>query len=339
MPAIRAAEVAAAGAALKIVERELPVPGPGEVRVAVEACGICHSDAVLANGWLPGTSFPAVPGHEVAGRIDAVGDLVEGWRVGQRVGVGWFGGACGRCTRCRAGDSVDCARLKIPGVAYPGGYADAMVVPADALAAIPDELSAVDAAPLMCAGVTTYNALRNSVARPGDLVAIQGLGGLGHLGVQYAARMGFETVAIARGQEKEPYARELGARHYIDSTAQDVAKALTELGGARVVLATATDPASMSVTVDGLSARGQLVLVGASFDSLHVSPLQLIMGSKSVVGHASGTSRDSEQALAFAALSGVRPRVETYGLEQAAEGYDRMLSGAARFRVVLTTGN
>jgi alcohol dehydrogenase len=339
MAGVRVAEVAAAGEPLKVVERDLPVPGPGEVRITVEACGICHSDAVLANGWLAGASFPLVPGHEVAGRIDALGAGVEGWQVGQRVGVGWFGGSCGRCARCRAGDFITCATLKIPGVAYPGGFADAMVVPADALAAIPDALTAVEAAPLMCAGVTTFNALRNSVARPGDLVAVLGLGGLGHLGVQYAAKFGFDTVAIARGQEKAELARELGARHYIDSTAQDVAQSLADLGGAQVVLATVTDSAAMSAAVDGLAPRGQLILAGASAESLRVNPLQLIMASRTVVGHASGTSRDSEEALAFSALTGIRARVETVALEQATEGYDRMLSGAARFRVVLTTGN
>jgi D-arabinose 1-dehydrogenase-like Zn-dependent alcohol dehydrogenase len=339
MPGIRAAEVAAAGETLKIVERDLPEPGHGEVRITVEACGICHSDAVLANGWLPGASFPLVPGHEVAGRIDALGPYVTGWQVGQRVGVGWFGGSCGRCPTCRAGYVINCPRLKVPGAAYPGGYADALVVPVDALAAIPDGLSAAEAAPLMCAGVSTYNALRNSNARAGDLVAIQGLGGLGHLGVQYAAKFGFETVAIARGADKEPFARELGAHHYIDSNAQDVAAALTDLGGAQAILTTVTDPAAMSTAIDGLRPRGQFILAGASAESLTVSPLQLIMKSRSVVGHASGSSRDSEEALAFSALSGVRARIEEYPLEQAAEGYDRMLSGAARFRVVLTTGN
>jgi D-arabinose 1-dehydrogenase-like Zn-dependent alcohol dehydrogenase len=338
MPGIRAAEVAAAGEVMKIVEQDLPEPGHGEVRVTVEACGICHSDAVLANGWLPGASFPLVPGHEVAGRIDALGEHVTGWRIGQRVGVGWFGGSCGRCPACRAGYVINCPSLKVPGAAYPGGYADALVVPVDALAAIPDGLSAAEAAPLMCAGVSTYNALRNSNARPGDLVAIQGLGGLGHLGVQYAAKMGFETVAIARGADKEPLARELGAHHYIDSTAQDVARALSDLGDAQVVLTTITDPAAMSTAIDGLRPRGQFILAGASGDSLTVSPLQLIMKSRSVVGHASGSSRDSEEALAFSVLAGVRARIEEYPLEQAAEGYDRMLSGAARFRVVLTTG-
>jgi alcohol dehydrogenase len=335
---IRVAEVASAGGPLEIVKREVPEPGPGEVRVAVEACGICHSDAVLVNGWLAGATFPLVPGHEIAGRVDALGEGVAGWQVGQRVGVGWFGGACGTCAPCRAGDAIDCPNLKVPGAAYPGGFADAVVVPADALAAIPDDIPAVQAAPLMCAGVTTYNALRNSVARPGDLVAVVGLGGLGHLGVQYAAKMGFETVAIARGAEKEEPARELGARHYVDSTAQDVGEALLALGGAKVVLATATDAKAIAAGVNGLGARGQLIVAGASVDPMDINPMQLIFGSKSVVGHASGTSRDSEQALAFTAMTGVRPWVEALPLERAAEAYDRMLSGAARFRMVLTTG-
>ncbi len=339
MSVMRIVRVSEPGGKLDVAEVDRPEPGAGEVRVTVEACGICHSDAVLAAGMLPGTAFPVVPGHEVAGRIDAVGDGVPGWRVGDRVGVGWFGGACGVCAPCREGDAIDCVRLRIPGVAYPGGYADAMVVPADALAAIPDELTAVEAAPLMCAGVTTFHALSASDARPGDLVAILGLGGLGHLGVQYAARLGFETVAIARGAEKEKLARELGAHHYLDSTATDVTDALTGLGGARVVLSTVIDADAMSATIGGLGHRGQLILAGASGDSLTVSPLALIFGSKRVVGHASGTSRDSERALRFSALSGVRAMVEPVPLADAAAAYERMLSGAARFRMVLTTGN
>jgi alcohol dehydrogenase len=335
---IRVAEVATAGGPFEIEKRELPAPGPGQVRVTVQACGMCHTDAVLVNGYLPGASFPLVPGHEIAGRIDALGEDVAGWQVGQRVGVGWFGGSCRHCQVCRAGNFIDCPNLKVPGVAYPGGYADAVVVPADALAAIPDELSAEEAAPLMCAGVTTYNALRNSVARPGDLVAILGLGGLGHLGVQYAAKFGFDTVAIARGAEKEGPARELGARHYIDSTSQDVAQALRELGGAKVILATATVSEAMAAAVDGLGTRGQLVIAGAPADPMQISPLQLIFGSRSVVGHASGTALDSEEALKFSAITGVRAQVETVPLEQVSAGYERMLSGNARFRMVLTTG-
>lgn len=338
MSTMRVAEVSEAGGGFHIVDRELPEPGPGQVRVAVEACGICHSDAVLTRGWLPGTTFPVVAGHEVAGRVDAVGEGVTAWQPGRRVGVGWFGGSCGTCPRCRAGDFITCPRMQIPGVAYPGGYADAMVVPADALVAIPDELTAVEAAPLMCAGVSTYNALRCSVARPGDTVAVLGLGGLGHLGVQYAARMGFRTVAVARGAHKADLATELGAHHYIDSTTEDVAQRLTDLGGARVVLATVTAADAMSAAAGGLGARGQLVVVGASTEPLTITPLQLIFGSRSVVGHASGTSRDSEDTLAFSVLTGVRARTESVPLEQVSAGFQRMLSGEVRFRAVLTTG-
>jgi alcohol dehydrogenase len=338
MTTMRVAQVTKPGGKFEIVERELPEPDAGQVRVTVEACGICHSDEVVVNGWLPGTTFPVVSGHEIAGRIDALGDGVSGWRVGQRVGVGWFGGSCGHCPRCRGGDFITCPQLRIPGVAYQGGFADAVVVPADALAAVPARLSAVEAAPLMCAGVTTYNALRHSVARSGDTVAVLGLGGLGHLAVQYATRLGFRTVAIARGRHKEEFARQLGAHEYIDSTTQDVAQALNDLGGARVVLATVTAADAMSAAVDGLSARGQLVLAGASNDALRISPLQLIFGSKSVVGHASGTSRDSEEALEFSVLTGVRAMTETIALPELNSGFDRMLSGDIRFRAVVTTG-
>jgi alcohol dehydrogenase len=339
MASMRSAVVNAPGAPFRIVEQELPEPGPGEVRVIVEACGICHSDAVLVGGFLPGASFPLVPGHEVAGRVDALGPGVLGWAPGDRVGVGWFGGCCERCLSCRAGDFINCAELKIPGAAYPGGFADALVVPANALARIPGTMSAVDAAPLMCAGATTFNALRHSVAGPGDLVAVLGIGGVGHMGVQYAAKMGFETVAIARGEAKEKPARELGAHHYIDSTAGDVAAGLRRLGGAKVVLATVTDSAAMSACVDGLAPRGQLVVVGASTESLQVNPLQLIFGSHSVVGHASGTAAESEQTLAFSALAGIRPQVETAPLTEVGAAYQRMMDGEARFRMVLTTGN
>jgi alcohol dehydrogenase len=337
MTSIRAAQVSGPGAAFDLVKIELPDPGPGQVRVAVEASGICHSDAVLVGGYLPGTTFPLVAGHEVAGRVDAVGDGVTAWTVGDRVGVGWFGGCCEQCVSCREGDFINCAELKIPGLAYQGGFAEAMVVPANALARIPDEISAVEAAPLMCAGATTYNALRASNARPGDLVAVVGLGGVGHMGVQLAARLGFDTVAIARGPEKEELARRLGARHYIDSAAQDVAAELRNLGGARVVLATAIESAAMAAPVDGLAPRGQLVIIGASGDPLNINPLQLIFGSHSVVGHASGTSRQSEEALAFCALTGIRPMVEVAPLEEIGAAFAKMASGAARFRMVLTT--
>lgn len=337
MTMMRVAQVATPGAGLEIVERPLPEPTKGQVRVRVEACGICHSDAVIGAGALPGTSFPVVPGHEVAGHVEALGDGVESWRIGQRVGVGWFGGSCGTCERCRAGDFITCPLMKIPGASYPGGFADAIVVPADALAAIPDELTAEEAAPLMCAGVTTFNALRHSRAQPGDTVAVLGLGGLGHLGVQYAARLGFRTVAIARGADKEPFAHRLGAHHYIDSTTTDVAKALNDLGGARVVLATVTASAAMAAAVGGLAARGELILAGASADPLDINPLQLIFGSKSVVGHASGTARDSEEALAFSVLTGVRAMTEAFPLADVGTAFDRMLSGAVRFRAVVTT--
>ncbi len=328
--------MAAAGGALELVERDLADPGRGEVRVRVEACGVCHSDAFTVEGGMPGIEYPRVPGHEIAGRIDAVGADVAPWEVGQRVGVGWFGGNCGHCDPCRRGDMISCVNGQVPGIAYDGGYADHVVVPASALAAIPDDLDAVDAAPLLCAGVTTFNALRESGARPGDLVAILGVGGLGHLGVQFARRMGFETVAIARGTDKKEQALQLGAHHYIDSTAGDVAAALQDLGGAVTVLATVTAPDAMSAAVGGLRPRGRMVVVGASADPMQIPPFALIPGSTGVLGHASGTSKDSEDTLRFSALQDVRPQIETYPLADAAAGYARMMSGDARFRVVLT---
>jgi alcohol dehydrogenase len=338
MTGMRAAQVSAPGGSFELVKVDLPEPGPGQVRVAVEASGICHTDVAMVGGYLPGTPFPLVAGHEIAGRVAAVGAGVTAWQPGDRVGVGWFGGCCEQCTSCREGDFINCASLQVPGLAYPGGFAEAVVVPANALARIPDEISAVEAAPITCAGATTYNALRASNARPGDLVAVLGLGGVGHMGVQYASRLGYDTVAIARGPQKEELARQLGARHYIDSTASDVAQALRALGGARVVLATATESAAMSAAVDGLGPRGQLVIIGASGDPLNVNPLQLIFGSHSVVGHASGTSRQSEETLAFSALTGVRPLVETAPLEDIGAAFDKMVRGDARFRMVLTTG-
>jgi D-arabinose 1-dehydrogenase-like Zn-dependent alcohol dehydrogenase len=338
MPTMRAVQVAEAGGAFELVEREIPQPGRGEARVRVEACGVCHSDSLAKDGGFPGVTYPLIPGHEVAGVIDALGDGVKGWEVGQRVGVGWFGGNCGDCEPCRRGDFIWCVNSSIPGITMDGGYADYLVVSSTALALIPDDLDAEDAAPLLCAGVTTYNALRQSGARPGDLVAILGVGGLGHLGVQFAARQGFETVAIARGRDKEPLARKLGAHHYIDSTSEDVADRLLELGGARVVLATVTATSAMTATFGGLGPRGKLIIVGASMDPLTISPMQFIGGGKTISGHASGTSMDSQDTLAFSALSGVRPMIETMPLERAAEAYDRMMSGEARFRMVLTTG-
>lgn len=338
MPTMRVVQVASRGGAFELGERELPQPGPGEVRVKVQACGICHSDAIAKEGLFPTVPYPIVPGHEIAGIIDAVGENVVGWGVGTRVGVGWFGGHCGRCEPCRRGDLVDCRNLRIPGITYDGGYAEAMVAPADALARIPDELSAVDAAPLLCAGVTTFDALRKSGALAGDLVAILGIGGLGHLGVQFAARMGFRTVAIARGTEKEKLALALGAHIYLDSQKQDVAAELTRLGGAKIILATVTNSKAMSAVIPGLAVRGRLVVVGIGMDPIEVSAFDLVGGSRTIVGHASGASIDSQDTLAFSALTGVRPTIETMPLERAAEAYDKMLRNEARFRMVLTTG-
>jgi D-arabinose 1-dehydrogenase-like Zn-dependent alcohol dehydrogenase len=337
MTTTRAVQVSEPGATLQLVERELREPGRGEVRVRVQACGVCHSDAFTVEGGMPGIEYPRVPGHEIAGVIEAVGEGVDPWTEGQRVGVGWFGGNCGHCDPCRRGDLISCENGLVPGIAYDGGYADHVIVPQGALASIPDDLSSEDAAPLLCAGITTFNALRESGARAGDLVAILGIGGLGHLGVQFARHMGFETVAIARGTEKESLAKELGAHHYIDSTASDVADALKELGGAVTILATVTAPDAMSAAVGGLRPRGRMIVVGASADPMEIPPFALIPGSTGVLGHASGTSKDSEDTLRFSALQSIRPSIETYPLEQAAEGYARMMSGDARFRVVLTT--
>jgi D-arabinose 1-dehydrogenase-like Zn-dependent alcohol dehydrogenase len=338
MTTTRVVQVAGPGEGLELVEREVREPGRGEVRVRVEACGVCHSDAFTIEGGMPGIAYPRVPGHEIAGVIEAVGEDVVPWEAGQRVGVGWFGGHCGHCDPCRRGDFISCVNGLVPGIAYDGGYADHVIVPKEALASIPDELAAEDAAPLLCAGITTFKALRESGAGPGDLVAILGVGGLGHLGVQFARRMGFETVAIARGTDKEARAKGLGAHHYVDSTTADVAQALQALGGATTILATVTAPDAMSAAVGGLRPRGRMVVVGASTDPMQIPPFALIPGSTGVIGHASGTSKDSEDTLRFSALQDVRPAIETYPLEQAAEGYARMMSGDARFRVVLTTG-
>jgi D-arabinose 1-dehydrogenase-like Zn-dependent alcohol dehydrogenase len=337
MAKMRAMQVTRAGS-LELVERDLPEPGPGEVRVRVEACGVCHSDSFTVEGQWPGLEFPRIPGHEIAGVIDALGPGVVGWRIGQRVGVGWFGGHCGHCEPCRRGWLTDCRNLRIPGISYDGGYAEAMVAPADALAAMPDDLGAADAAPLLCAGVTTFNALRRSEAMPGDVVAILGMGGLGHLGVQFANKLGYRTVAIARGADKEALARQLGAHHFIDNAKDDVAAALNRLGGARTVLATITSAKAMSPVIDGLAVRGRLVVVGVDAEPIQVSPLQLIGASRSVVGHVSGSSIDAEDTLSFSKLSGVRPMIETMKLAQASEAYGRMMRGDARFRMVLTMG-
>lgn len=339
MSTYRVGQVAAAGGPFEIVEREVQRPGPGHVRIAVDACGICHSDSAFVNAMLPGLRYPLVPGHEIAGRIEETGEgTYSGWQVGDRVAVGWFGGSCGHCTPCRQGDFVVCENLKLPGGAYDGGYAETVIAPADALARIPDALAATDAAPLACAGVTTYNGLQRSAARPGDLVAVLGIGGLGHLGVKYAAAMGFETVAIARGAAKADFAKQLGAHHYIDSTADTtVADALQSLGGAKVVLATAANSDAITATVDGLSHRGELVVIGVTPEPLGINPVQLLMQGKIIRGHSSGTAQDVQDTMAFSALHGIRPMTEIVPLDQVGEGYRKMMSGAARFRMVLTT--
>ena len=338
MPYIRSAQVAEPGGPFSIVERELPEPGRGQVRITIEACGVCRSDSAFVNAAFPNVPFPLVTGHEIAGRIDAVGDDVLGWAAGDRVAVGWFGGHCGFCTACREGDFIHCERVQVPGWAYPGGYSVAVVVPANALARLPETMSAVEAAPMGCAGVATYNALRRSAAGSGDLVAVLGMGGLGHLGVQFANKLGFETVAIARGTDKADEAGKLGAHHYIDSTAGDVATQLQALGGAKVVLATAASSAAMSASIDGLQYNGELIVLGAAPEPIQVSPFQIIAGSKTVHGHPSGSARDVEETLRFAALTGVRPMTETRPLDDVGDAYSRMMSGAARYRMVLTTG-
>jgi D-arabinose 1-dehydrogenase-like Zn-dependent alcohol dehydrogenase len=335
---MRAVRVSRAKGPLELVEQPIPEPGPGSVRIKVEACGICHSDVVTKEAIWPGLQLPRVPGHEVAGVVDAVGVGVAGWSIGQRVGVGWHGGHCGYCDSCRRGDFVTCQiAFQTPGIAYDGGYADYMIAPAAVLASIPEALSAIEAAPLMCAGVTTFNALRHSGAVPGDTVAVLGIGGLGHMGVQFASKMGFRTVAIARGGDKAPLARKLGAQHYIDSQATDAAAELTRMGGARVILATVTSGKAMSAVLGGLAVGGKLVIVGVPADPLEVPVFGLMMARQSIVGWPSGSSIDSQDTLAFSALSGVRPMTEVFPLERAAEGYEQMMSGKARFRVVLTT--
>ncbi len=319
---------------LELVERELVAPPKGTVRIRVESCGICHSDTVTFQALFPGITYPRVPGHEVAGVIDAVGDEVPQWKVGQRVGVGWNGGYCGHCNHCRRGDFFACDSTQVTGIHFDGGYAEYMIAPANAVAAMPDKLKPTDAAPLLCAGLTTFNALRNSGARPGDVVAVLGLGGLGHLGVQYAAKMGFLTVGIARGKDKESLARELGADQYIDSTSQNPAAELQKLGGAKAILATATSGEAMSAVEGGLAINGTMLVIGAA-NSMQVSPLFLLTGCRSIKGWYSGTSIDSEDTLAFSARTGVQSMNEIYPLEKAQEGFERMMSGKARFRVVL----
>ncbi len=336
MPKMRVAQITRPGGPFELVEREIPQPGAGQVRIKVQACGVCHSDSLVKDGQWPGIQYPRVPGHEAVGVIDAVGAGVTQWKPGQRVGVGWHGGHCGFCDNCRKGDFFGCTvALQVTGISFDGGYAEYMVAPAVAVALVPEELSPADAAPLMCAGITTFNALRNSGARAGDLVAVLGLGGLGHLGVQYAVKMGFKTVGIARGKDKEPLAKKLGAHHYIDSQSQDPAAELQKLGGARVILATVTAGEAMAAVQGGLGLHGTLLIVGAA-QSITISPLVLILGARSVQGWYSGTAVDSQDTLKFSVLTGVRSMNETYPLDRVAEGYDRMMSGKARFRVVLT---
>ena len=333
---MKAAQISKAGGDFEIVEREIPNPGAGQVRIKVQACGICHSDVLTKEGAWPGIQYPRVPGHEVAGIIDEVGSAVSEWKKGQRVGVGWHGGQDNTCPSCRRGDFRNCRNLKIPGISYDGGYQQYMVAPVEALVAIPDGLNAVEAAPLLCAGITTYNALRHSGAMPGDLVAVQGVGGLGHLGIQFANKFGYKVAAIGRGSENAALAKKLGASVYIDSKAGNAAAELQKLGGAQVILATAPNSKAMSELIDGLGPNGKLIVVGATFEPIEVTPLQLIMGVRSIHGWAAGTPTDSEDTLRFAELSGVRALIETYPLEKAAEGYARMMSGHAQFRVVLT---
>jgi D-arabinose 1-dehydrogenase-like Zn-dependent alcohol dehydrogenase len=331
---MKAVQVSKPGGNFEVVERPVPEPGRGQVRIKVEACGVCHSDGLVKEGHWQGIEYPRVPGHEIAGCIDAIGSDVTQWKTGQRVGVGWHGGHCFECDPCRRGDFVLCHFGKITGIHFDGGYAEYMIAPEEAVAAMPDDLPSVDAAPLLCAGITVFNSLRNSGARGGDLVAVQGIGGLGHLGIQYARQMGFRTVAVGRGKGKEALARKLGAHEYVDTGIGAPAEALQKLGGARVILATAPDSKSISAMVDGLAGNGTLLVVGAALDSL--TPLQLIGGRKAIHGWPSGTAKDSEDTLQFSSLSGVRPIVERYPLAKAADAYQQMISGKARFRVVLT---
>jgi D-arabinose 1-dehydrogenase-like Zn-dependent alcohol dehydrogenase len=336
MAQMKVAQVPSAGADFQVVEREIPKADAGHVRIKVQACGVCHSDVLTKEGYWPGIQYPRVPGHEVAGVIDEVGAGVSEWKKSQRVGVGWHGGQDNTCLECRRGDFRNCRNLKICGISYDGGYQEYMVAPVEALVAIPEGLSDVEAAPLLCAGVTTYNALRHSGALPGDLVAVLGVGGLGHLGIQFASKFGYRVAAIGRGSENAALAKKLGANVYIDSTATKAAEELQKLGGAQVILATAPSSKAMSELIDGLGPNGKLMVVGATFDPIEVTPVQLITGSRTIQGWASGTPTDSEDTLRFSGLSGVRPMIETFPLEKAAEAYARMLSGKAEFRVVLT---
>ncbi len=334
MAKMRAMVISKAGGKFERIEREIPAPGPREVRVRVEACGMCHSDAIVKGGQYPGLTLPRIPGHEIAGRVDAVGAEVKDWREGHRVGIGWYGGHCGECASCRRGDFLNCARGKITGITFDGGYAEYVVVPREALARIPEDLDAADAGPLLCAGITTFNALRNSGARAGDTVAVQGIGGLGHLAIQFASRMGFRTVAISSGADKEKLARELGADEYVNTKIATAAEGLQRVGGAHLVLATAPHAAAIASTIDGLRPRGKLLIVAAPHEPMQTSTLTLLSG-KTIAGWPSGTSIDSEDTLAFSALTGVRARIEKFPLEKAEDAYAKMMENKVRFRAVL----
>jgi D-arabinose 1-dehydrogenase-like Zn-dependent alcohol dehydrogenase len=340
MPSVhgRAVQVPSPNAAFKLVQKEFPEPGPGQVRIRVQACGICHSDSITKDALFPGIAYPRVPGHEVAGIVDAIGADVPVFKVGDRVGLGWHGGHCNYCEPCRRGDFILCHNAQVAGISYDGGYADYVIAPANVLAFMPDGLSPVEAGPLMCAGVTTYNALRNSGAPTGDTVAIVGIGGLGHLAVQFAAKSGYRTVAIARGSDKAPLASQLGAHLYIDNEAQDPAAELQKLGGAKIILSTVTAAAAIESVVGGLKESGKLIVVGVPERALSINALPLVIGERAIAGWPSGTGMDSEDTLNFSALTGIRPQTEVFPLERAVEGYDRMMSGKARFRAVLTTG-
>ncbi len=336
---MRSVQVSKPNGPFQIVERDIPEPGAGKVRIKVQACGVCHGDSATKEGIFPGIQYPRVPGHEIAGVIDAIGKDVTDWKMGQRVGVGWFAGHCGHCESCRRGDFAACRYAQVPGISFDGGYAEYMIAPTEALASIPDELSATEAAPLMCAGITTYNALRNSGARVGDVVAILGIGGLGHLGIQFAAKMCFNTIAIGRGKDKEELVRKLGAKHYIDSKSQNPVEELAKLGGAKIILGSVPSGKAMSEVLGGLAINGKLIMIGASEEPLEVSPIFFLSGRRSVVGWPSGTSIDSQDTLSFSVLSGVRSMNEMFPLEQATKAYEQMMSGKARFRAVLTTGH
>lgn len=336
MPKMKAVQIVSAGGPFETIEREIPTPGRGQVRIKVKACGVCHGDSLTKEGLFPGIQYPRIPGHEIGGLIDAVSEGVTGWEIGQRVGIGWHGGHCGRCDSCRRGDFITCQAAQIPGLTYDGGYAEYMIAPTEALALIPDDLSFVDAGPLMCAGITTFNSLRNSKARAGDVVAVLGVGGLGHLAIQFAVKMGFKTIAIARGKEKEAVAKKLGAFSYIDSTEKNPADELKKLGGAKVILSTVTSNQAMSAVLDGLAVNGELIILGGVFEPMAVPCVPLILGRKSISGWPCGSSIDSQDTMDFCSMTDIRSINETYPLERAKEAYAHMMEGKARYRVVLT---